>query len=325
MVEYSPEKRIMYKVSDLYYRASMNQEQIAEKLNISRPTVSRILKRAKKCGVVQVQVINPFQSDYNTLEKEMEKEFGLLEVIVVDTVSDYATQLHVLGEAGADYLERILKKDEIVGVTMGISVSSVAVQARKRGPHPEVTVIPLLGGAGQLNQKIHSNQIVLDFRRAYDCKSYLLYAPAFVSDARLREELKKDSYTKEIFDFMTRIDVAVFGIGAMGKNSTVKMSGYYTDDIIESMKKNGFVGDIGLHVIDHQGNGQNVFNQCVFGCTLEEMRKAPIRVGVAAGINKADAILGALHGNYPNVLITDYETANLILKKQQDSQGEVNG
>ena len=276
----------------------------------------------KKYGIVEVHVKNPFLSDYNTLEKEIEKEFGLLEVILVDTVSEPAGQMNVLGEAGADYLNRILKKDEIIGVTMGTSVSSVAVHSRKCGPHPEVTVIPLLGGLGQMNQKIHSNQIVSDFRRAYGCKSYLLYAPAFVADSRLREELKKEKYTKEIFDFMACIDVAVFGIGAMGKNSTVKMSGYYTDDIIEEMKKNGFVGDIGLQVIDQKGNANNDFNNCVLGCPLEEMRRAPIRVGVASGINKVDAILGALNGSYLNVLITDYDTARLILKKRKDSQGD---
>ena len=43
------------------------------------------------------------------------------------------------------------------------------------------------------------------------------------------------------------------------------------------------------------------------------MRQIPIRVGIAYGKDKTDAIKGALKGKIINVLITDNATAEAIL------------
>lgn len=47
---------------------------------------------------------------------------------------------------------------------------------------------------------------------------------------------------------------------------------------------------------------------------LEKFKKIPIRVGVAYGMEKADAILSTLRGGYVNVLITDEEVAEFLRK-----------
>ena len=42
--------RLMVRVCDLYYNQGISQQQIAKDLNLSRPTVSRVLALAKEQG-----------------------------------------------------------------------------------------------------------------------------------------------------------------------------------------------------------------------------------------------------------------------------------
>ena len=46
---------------------------------------------------------------------------------------------------------------------------------------------------------------------------------------------------------------------------------------------------------------------------LEDLKRIPTVVGVAAGAEKADAIIGAVRGRIISSLVTDYETAAVIL------------
>jgi len=51
--------------------------------------------------------------------------------------------------------------------------------------------------------------------------------------------------------------------------------------------------------------------------TLKSLNRV---IGVSAGVNKVDAILGALRGGLLNVLITDEDTAEAILAKAEGKE-----
>ncbi len=53
----------------------------------------------------------------------------------------------------------------------------------------------------------------------------------------------------------------------------------------------------------------------VVGIPIEQLVGIERRVGVAGGRTKFDAILGALRGQYVNVLITDHITAQKLAEK----------
>jgi deoxyribonucleoside regulator len=55
----SYKKELIFKVAKLYYIDEFKQEKIARSLNISKYKVSRVLKKAKKEGIVQIKIINP--------------------------------------------------------------------------------------------------------------------------------------------------------------------------------------------------------------------------------------------------------------------------
>ena len=50
---------LIYRVAKLYYMDEFIQEKIARRLNISKYKVSRILRKAKEEGIVQIKIIKP--------------------------------------------------------------------------------------------------------------------------------------------------------------------------------------------------------------------------------------------------------------------------
>jgi len=55
----------------------------------------------------------------------------------------------------------------------------------------------------------------------------------------------------------------------------------------------------------------------VVGISLEQLHALDGVIGVAGGVEKVSAILGALRGGYLNVLITDEATAQVVLARHR--------
>ena len=52
-------ERMMLRVCDLYYNRDMSQSDIAKIMDISRPTVARLLKSAKLKRIVEITISDP--------------------------------------------------------------------------------------------------------------------------------------------------------------------------------------------------------------------------------------------------------------------------
>lgn len=60
----------------MYYLFDYNQNEIAKKLGVSRPTVSRLLQQAKSEGIVQIKIIDS-TIDVKELSAQLEQTFKL--------------------------------------------------------------------------------------------------------------------------------------------------------------------------------------------------------------------------------------------------------
>src|SRR5687768_11552787 len=97
--------RLMVKVARLYHEHGVLQPEIARRLHISQPRVSRLLKQAAAEGIVRTTVVVP-DGMSTEVEDRLEQRFGLREAVVVECLDDSeAGMLHDLGVATATYLE----------------------------------------------------------------------------------------------------------------------------------------------------------------------------------------------------------------------------
>ena len=158
---------LMVKVCDLYYNQNISQQQIAKTLNLSRPTVSRLLASAREQGIVQINISNLDEIKYWELERQLEKEYHLKNVLIVDSPSTDEELKNVLGNAAGRYLEYTIKEGNTVGVSMGSTLYQV-VSRMSEPMAKDVTFVPLIGGMGELRMELHSNSLAEEMSRTYE-------------------------------------------------------------------------------------------------------------------------------------------------------------
>ena len=125
-----------------------------------------------------------------------------------------------------------------------------------------------------------------------------------------------------ILDEFKRLNAVVVGIGVPdGTEHTLHKAGYLTEAERKELVERGAVGDMCLQFYDRDGNTDQFgfYNDRVAAMRLEDIRRVPSKIGIAGGVRKADAVIGAIRGGYINILITDTEMAkHLIERKEQE-------
>jgi DNA-binding transcriptional regulator LsrR (DeoR family) len=307
-------KKLLYKVAKAYYDDGLTQQQIGAKLGLSRIKVSRVLRTARVEKVVQISLIPPQESNAD-IERQLELVYGLKEALVVTPSAEAtATVVEELGIVAARCLTRGLQGDEVIAVSWGTSVLSV-VNALGQTDFPDVRVVQLLGGLGELEAQTHGADLARRMAQSLGAKPRLLHAPGIVKNAVVREALVKDPQVADTLDLAQRADIALVGIGVLEPRATLLSSGNtLTTAEIEDLKAQGAVGDIALQFFDQRGAAvKHPIDRRIVGPDLERIKAIERVIGVACGPEKVRAIRAALLGGLINVLVTDDRTAGAVL------------
>lgn len=307
------DSRLMIRVCDLYYNHRLNHQQIAEDLNLSRPSVSRILSNAVEQKIVNISIHNLDTVKFWDTEQKLKQKLGLSDAIIVDSNEDDGALRFMLGNAAAKYLECTVKDGDTVGISMGSTLYHTAYSSFEKIAE-NVTFVPLIGGMGNLRSELHSNHLAEKLAKIYGSSFTPLYAPARVSSASVRRELIKEQSVDSVLSLQKNLSVALVGIGYPNEKSSIKATGYYKNNEIKSLIERGVAGEICMQFYDMLGNTTPYKNDNnIIGLDINKLKKLPLSIGVAGGIDKLRAIKGAIRGRYINVLITDHNCAEQLL------------
>jgi len=311
-LEYRDDVRLITRIAHMYYEDELTQNDIAKKLGISRPKVSRLLKRARELGIVQITIRS--EHSYPDLEKQIETIFGIREAIIVPYYPEENDGLKdVLGRAAATYFLRVVADNVVVGLSWGTTLFKLLNHIHSTRNY-DINFVSLIGGIGNAKIDVHSNQIVLACAKTMGGKAHLLHAPAVVDSLKVKESICSDKRIKEVLELGNRADIAIVGIGQPG-SPTMMEAGYFTQKDMEELKKAKAIGDLCSAFFDINGKRCDVdINDRIIGISLDQLKKIPLVIGVAGGKNKKKSILGALRGGYLDVLVTDTETAKFLVK-----------
>ena len=96
-----PENKILYDklsvIAELYYQYDLSQPEIAKRLSISRPWVSKLLKRAKEMGIIKIEITTSSASIIS-LEETLKMKYGLTSAKIVKNIND-SNILEKIGKA----------------------------------------------------------------------------------------------------------------------------------------------------------------------------------------------------------------------------------
>ncbi len=312
------DQQLMLQAARLYYEENHTQDEIARALKTSRPMVSRLLQQARAEGIVQIKIVDP-RSRHSVVEKELLAAFPLTEVIVVATegdADDHARQR--IGQAAAHYLERTLQNGDVLGVGWGRSLYEV-VSALEPHRKARLTAVPLIGGLGQISPVFQVHELARLLAEAFDGTWHNLYFPALAESDEIAARLLRSVDGKQVTALWQNLSVALVGIGNVDFSAEMQMLFVnYLDAATQARLRDArAVGDICVRFFDINGKPCPDTVTGIVGISLKQLKQTRRVIGVAGGVSKAEAILGALRGHYIDILITDDSAAKRVLELAQ--------
>ncbi len=325
-MQHNQDIRLIVKCCTKHYCEGISQQQIAKQLGISHPTVCRLIKQGREMGIVRTQVINPLEREEQNaiLERKLEQYFGLKEAVVTWDRGDTGEQKLEIGRVAFEYLQRVMGRRSIVGVSMGTSLEAVhkATNDTCTGLR---TFVPLLGGVGQNTLGVQPNELVASYAQKFGGRAIFLHAPSFVTNPAVKESLLEEASTQEVLTCYEDMDICVLGIGSPHDDGCVLMqAGLYDKATIDELFSMGMVGDICMQFFDINGNHHRFeINNRVFGIELDRLKTVQRSIGLASGVEKTKAVVGALRAGLINVLITHHSLAADILEFENSAATKI--
>ncbi len=309
------ELRLWVKIVSLYYEESLNQSQIAEKLNLSQSYVSRAIKRGHDEGLVKVSIRHPVGT-FVMLELKLQNKYQIKQAIIVDVEEGAGenTLKRAIGSAAATYLQTTLKGDELVGISSWSRFISAMVDAL----HPRETkakgVIQILGGVGH-NRNLRANILADQLAGLLECPAYLLPTTSAVETLEEKQQQLENPELSEVVDLFPKVDLALVGIGTSEPSDIIRNLGLiYKEETKDKLRSCGAVGDICLHYYDKEGKPiLKEDEDLMISMTLSQLKNCPQTIALAGGVEKVEALKGAMAGGYIDVLVTDCLTAQKLV------------
>lgn len=307
-------------IARMYYVQRETMDAIAHHMNVSRSTVSRLLKEARDRGLVRVTVVDP-DRPLGRIADLFRRYFNVTAHIVqVRPGASSVFRLDQVARTAADLLSETVHDGDVLGVAWGTTTSAIAAHLRPRERHG-VTVIGLNGGANHQTTGLpYVGSILHRFAEAFNGQEQLLALPAFFDDPATREAMWREQSTQHILQVRDQCRVALFGVGGLNSElqSHVYASNYLGDDDLRALREQGVVGDVCTVMLREDGSYRDIaLNARATGMTPRELQHVPRRLCVVTGLSKSAPILGALRAGVATDLIIDQETARAVLTRMK--------
>jgi DNA-binding transcriptional regulator LsrR (DeoR family) len=303
------------RIAWMYYSEDMIQQEIADKMGVSRFKIINLLNEAKKNGLIKVQFISPI---FNCLsiEKELKQKFNLSDCVVVPTPCDPALIKQSIGIAGSNYLEKILKDGDKLGTALGTTVYETAKHFTPLKKE-NMEVILIIGGLTSGSERINPYDCAKMIADKLNCPCYYIFAPAFVDSKEISDAILSDHVIKKAIKRAESVNIVLIGIGEVGEDSFMIKNGYISKNTTLKAKADGAVGEVIGRFFDINGNlvPSPEYDRLI-SLDIESLKKIETVIALAGGKHKTEAIYGVLQAGFIDVLVTDEDTAKNLLNFQ---------
>lgn len=296
----------------LYYHNGMNQSDIAERMQISRASVVNYLSEARKRGWVRVYLDNEVFLGQQ-LSEQLCTNFGLKDALVVpDDPVQVTSDVARVTRAAADWLPRLLKPGDMLGVSWGETIYRLA-QQMTRNPVDQLTVVQLLGSRPAA-PGFAAEACTTLLAQKLDGHCINLHVPLLLSSKSIRDTMCREPVIADQLTALASCNKTLFACGTCAVNAHVVQTGLVDKKSIKRYTNNGAVGVICGRLID--ANGKPVVTDAeerMIGVTLEQMRNKETALLLAAGPGRAVSARAAINGGYVTHLATSSSIARELL------------
>ena len=317
-------EELLLRVAWYYYKDELTQDEIARRLSVSRASVGRLLDRARRVGLVSI-TLNAEYLDAFELSGELRRTFGLAEALVVPDHEKEPADHHTLnariGLGGAQFMSTHLRPGGSLGVGWGETVSRV-IAATNFGAVGPIHMVTLTGGVEGYLPTILSSKGETGAESSEVTSATVIPTPIMASTPALAAALRDEPTVQQVLKQACGVEHALVGVGTPAADATIVHMGYLNPADVRGLRERGVVGDILGQFFDADGNVVELpIHDRRIGIELSDLMHIPKVVGVAGGLHKAQAILGALHGGFLDVLVTNELVAIRLLELERRRPG----
>lgn len=319
---YNQSKYLILKAAYLYYLKDKSQNEIAEMMNISIPTVSRLIKRAKEERIVEFVIRNPY-IDCIDMEDAIKNAFNLSDVVVAPILSmngpypeSKENVRKLVALEGARYIQRIITEQDILGVSWGNTMYHL-IHYLNPCQKVDAAFVTIHGSIAGCHPDMDVKNLVSRMAMTFGGRNYYLLTEGLMSNAEIVRHIKNERNVKTVLEIFNQITISLNSIGAFYPDIDSLLyepGGYLNEREIAELKSKGLVGDMNLRFLDSQGNECDTeLKERTIGVDLEVFRKIKRKITIASGEAKAHALKGALTGGLIDILIIDYNLGKRLL------------
>ncbi len=301
-------------VASLYYEGRRSQAEIGAELGLSRSMISRMLDDAHRRGLIEIRINWPLTT-IPEMEQRLKQAYGLRGAKVVDATGlPYTTMLKQLGAAASIELRSLLCDGMVISVAWGSALWET-VLAMHPATWDGLEVVQCIGALGQVDAPADGPALAQLLAQRLGGRYRYLHAPLVVDTEALCRGLLADRSIAETLALAAQADVALVGVGTIYlEHSSLIRAGYLSAEGVQELRGLGAVGDICARYFDLHGQAVNApIDRRIVGIGLEALQRIPTVMAVAGGAVKAQSLLGALRGEYLDILVTDRAAAQFLL------------
>ncbi len=311
---------MLAEVAELYYKDGLTQNQIAARVGVSRPTIVNYVRQAREQGIVDIR-INGSAYAGSSLSRELCDKYGLRDVYIArnsstqgsaDPPDSKTVATRRVARLGAMALSDLLVSGDVLGVSWGETVHFAAEEM----PHRQIadlSVCQLIGSMySESFETPEASTIRIANRTGGHCST--LHSPAILSSVTLARQLRDEPILKKQLARFDDLTKAFFSVGNTRNNTMVVASGIASIEEWKVFRKRGATAVLSGHFLDENGDVlEGDFSQRLMGIHPDQLRNTPVRMLVAGGLDKHDAVRATLAGKYATHLVTDDVMAEQLI------------
>ncbi|MGS4946092.1 sugar-binding transcriptional regulator [Meridianimarinicoccus sp. RP-17] len=301
----------------LYYVGNLSQQQVSDRLGISRFKVNRMLTDAREQGMVRVSVEHRTSATL-ALADRLADTFGLGEVQVAPVpapTDDGEYERTAVGILAANYLARVASADQrlVIGVGWGRTLSAMADNLSGVS-NRNLTFVSLMGSVTHATRTA-PGVVCVRLAAQTGGRAMLLPAPFIADTEAACAAILDQRLVRETLNVARHASHALMSVGECRDGAILFESGIFSPEQMAELRRNNVVGDCcGVFFTADGAVADTPLNRCTPCVKPAEMGAMDVLV-TAAGITKAAATLAVLRAGFVNRLMIDEALARALLDR----------
>ena len=301
------------RVSWMHFLEKKTQQEIAAALDLSRPTVNRLIAYATKRGLITVRLNHPL-AECVKLAEQLRTRFNLslCEVAPLKGTLE-GSPVRPIAAVGSAVFERYLAnpKVKVLGMGSGRTLRAVIDETGKTNL-PDLKILSITGSVS-LDGSFNRFNAGLRAADRTGGKHFLLPVPLIAASPEAKERWCSQDLYRLVHNLYAEADAAFIGIGHIAEACPLVQDGFITREEAIELAGQGAVADVLGWPLDRTGKlVETNLTKRVTSMSLATLASRPV-IAFVGGPERIPAILAALRGHWISGLVTDQITARSLL------------